>query len=183
MPADRSLPRAQLSPRASPDEIVRHFATDVGVRVDLRELVALPALERLSLAGARLPEPPEAVLLDRVLQLVPAPLLAAVDRVLIVDTGETGRPGTYHGRIVRIRTPALDLRRGDPDLENRFSLFTTTVLHEIGHAIYEEWLTPEQRDVVLDDYISFLARSGAPTEGEPREIGVQHHFVALLLTA
>lgn len=155
----------------------------MGVRVDLHALDALPALERLSLAGARLPEPPEAVLLDRVLQLVPAPLLAAVDRVLIVDTGETARPGSYHGRMVRIRTPALDLRRGDPDYGNRFSVFTTTVLHEIGHAVYEELLTPRQRDLVLDDYIAFLDRSGASTEGEPTEAGVQHHLVAVTLTA
>jgi hypothetical protein len=183
MPVDRPLPPPRLSLRASAGEIVQHFPERSGVRVDLAALDALPALERLSLAGARLPEPPEAVLLDRVLQLVPAPLLAAVDRILIVDTGETGRPGSYLGRIVRVRTPALRLREGDPVYGGQFSVFTTTVLHEIGHAVYEELLTPRQRDLVLVDYISFLERSGAPSDGEPTEAGVQHHLSALLLTA
>lgn len=183
MPLDDTLHPSRLPTRATVQQLVNHFPSEHDVRVDLVGLGVLLPQVRLGLAGARLPEPSEAALLDRVLQLVPAPLLACVDRVLIVDTGETGRLGTYERRIVRIRTPALRLRDGDPVYGRRFSLFTTTVLHEIAHAVYEEWLTPPQRELLLDDYISFLARSGAETEGEPRESGVQHHFVALMLTA
>lgn len=183
MALDQSLPSSRLSLRDSVDEIVRHLPAACGVRVDLEGLEALPASARLSLVGARPPEPPEAALLDRVLQIVPAPLLEAVDRVLIVDTGETGRPGSYDGRIIRIRTPALNLRNGDPEFGNDFSVFTTTVVHELGHAIYEELLTEHQREIILDDYIMFLERSGAPTEGEPTETATQHHLAALLLTA
>jgi hypothetical protein len=180
MPPDDALPPSRLPASPSAEQIARHFVSTFGVRVDLD---ALPAASRLSLAGARVPEPPEAALLDRVLQLVPAPLLTAVDRILVVDRGETGRAGSYDSRIIRIRTPALNLREGDPIYRRRFSLFTTTVLHELAHAVYEEWLTPEQRDLVLDDYIAFLERSGAPTEGEPSETGVQHHLAAIMLTA
>jgi hypothetical protein len=183
MAVDDTLPPSRLPADTGAADVARHFGAAHGVQVDLDGINQLPERVRLSLGGARLLEPPEAVLLDRVLQLVPPPLLRAVDRVLIVDTGETGRTGTYDGRIVRIRTPALRLREGDPLFGGRFSVFTTTVLHEVGHAVYEEWLTPRQRDVLLEDYIAFLSRSGASTEGEPKETGVQHHLVALLLTA
>src|SRR5207244_565864 len=80
----------RLPARTSADQMADHFAGTYGVRVDLGALDVLPAHVRLSLAGARPPEPAEAALLDRVLQVVPAPLLKAVDRLLIVDTGETG---------------------------------------------------------------------------------------------
>ena len=183
MPVDDVLPPSRLSAHASEDEIVRYFPAAFGVRVDVEGLEALPALVRLSLAGARPPEPLEAALLDRVLQLVPTPLLAAVDRVLIVDTGETGRPGTYGGRIIRIRTPALQLRTADPDFGGDFSVFATTVIHELGHAVYDELFTDRQRDLVLASYVAFLDQFGTPVSGEPTEVGVQHHFVGLLLTA
>ena len=183
MPLDRALPPSRLPAHSSAEQVARYFVQTSGVRVDLVGLDVLPAHVRLSLAGARLPEPPEAALLDRVLQLVPAPLRMAVDRVLIVNTGETGRPGSYDGRIIRIRTPALDLRRGDPEYGNQFSVFTTTVIHEVGHAAYEELLAMRQRETLLEDYILFLERSGAFAEGEPTETGTQHHLAALLLTA
>jgi hypothetical protein len=183
MPLDRVLPLSQLPADATTDQIARHFAQAWGLRVDLSELHVLPAYVRLSLAGARPPEPPEAALLDRVLQVVPTSLLTAVDRLLIVDTGETGRPGSYDSRIIRIRTPALDLRRGDPEYGNEFSAFTTTVVHELGHAVYEELLHERQREILLEDYIMFLERSSVPTEGEPTEPGTQHHLAALLLAA
>ena len=183
MSPDHALPPSRLPAHPGARQIAQHFAETYGVRIDLGALDLLPAYVRLSLAHARPPESPEATLLDRVLQLVPAPLLEAVDRVLIVDTGETGRPGSYDYRIIRIRTPALDLRRGDPEYGNEFSVFTTTIVHELGHAVYEELLTLRQREILLDDYLLFLERSGAPPESEPTETGTQHHLATLLLTA
>jgi hypothetical protein len=183
MPVDRSLPPPRLSRRASVSEIVRHFREAFGVRVDLEGLELLAPLARLRLAGARLPEPPEAVLLDRILQVVPLIFLAAVDRVLIVDSGETGRLGSFDSGIVRVRTPALHLHQEDPDINGHFSLFTTTVLHEIGHAAYERILSKSQCDLVLTSYLAFLDRFPVTPAGEPSEAGVQHHFVAVLLTA
>src|SRR4051794_15464196 len=160
MPLDRALPPRRPA-RPNAEQIARHFVETFGVGVDPADLETLPAHVRLGLAGARLPEPPEAALLDRVLQLIPAQLLKAVDRVLIVDTGETGRPGSYDARIVRIRTPALDLRRADPEYGNEYSVFTTTVIHELGHAVYEELLTDHQRDLVLASYAAFLDQFAA----------------------
>jgi hypothetical protein len=182
MPPDHALPPSRLPARSSADQIAHYFAATHGVRVDLGALDLLPAHVRLSLAGARPPEPPEAALLDRVLQVIPAPLLRAVDRLLIVDTGETGRPGSYDDRTIRIRTPALDLSRGDPEYGNEFSVFTATVIHELGHAVYEELLNEQQRDLVLASYAAFLDQLGVPA-GEPTVPGTQHHLSALLLTA
>ena len=65
MPPDHALPLSRLPARHSTDQIARHFAAAHGVRVDLRALEALPAHVRLSLAGARPPEPSEAALLDQ----------------------------------------------------------------------------------------------------------------------
>jgi hypothetical protein len=50
------------------------------------------------------------------------------------------------------------------------------------HAAYEELLTNRQRELVLASYTAFLDQFGTPP-GEPTESGVQHHLVALLLTA
>jgi hypothetical protein len=182
MSLDRALPPSQLPTHPNAAQIARYFAERCGVRVDLAGLDMLPAYVRLSLQGARLPEPPEAAMLDRVLQLIPTPLLKAVDRVPVVDTGETGRPGSYDARIIRVRTPALKLRNGDPEYGKEFSIFTTTVIHELGHAVYEELLTDHQRDLVLASYVAFLDQLGTPPADEPTDAGVQNHFVALLLT-
>jgi hypothetical protein len=183
MPPDASLPPSRLPPRASADEIARHFPAVWSVRVDPEDLEALPRHGHLSLAGARLPEPPEAVLLDRVLQLVPTGLLEKLDRILIVDSSETGRLGGYDNGIVRVRTPALDLRRGDPEYGSRFSSFTITVLHEIGHAVFEEWLSVRQRASLIDSYIDSLSEEEPPPPGEPSEVGAAHYFIRLFLAA
>src|SRR5438094_107258 len=128
MAVDETLSPPRLRVRSAREQIVRHFPTAFGVRIDPGDLAALPDRERLSLAGARLPEPPEAVLLDRVLQLVPVRLLEPVDRILIVDRGSTGTYGGFRAGIIRIYTPALRLTLPDPDYGRRFSFFTTTVL-------------------------------------------------------
>jgi hypothetical protein len=68
MPLDETLLPPRLSIGATQEEIVAFFAATFGVRVGLSDL---PAGERASLAGARVPRPDEARLLDRVLQMLP----------------------------------------------------------------------------------------------------------------
>ena len=141
------------------------------------------ASERLGFAGARLPEPPEARLLDRVLQVVPRALLRPVQRIVIVDSGVIGRFGGYLGGIVRLYSPVLRLKVADPHFGGRFSYFTTTVLHEIGHAIYAEALGDEQRRRVADLYLEELIATTGEDEVEPSEADAEHYFVALLTSA
>src|SRR5919197_1554782 len=99
MPLDDVLPSSRLPHEPAGGQIVAHFHTAHGVRVDWDDLTMN---ERLGLAGARLPEPPEAHLLDRVLQLVPRALLQPVQRILIVDNGAVGRFGGYLAGLVRL---------------------------------------------------------------------------------
>lgn len=181
MPRDDTLPISRLPARATARQVTGHFPAEYGARIDLDGLEALPPQERLSLVGARLPEPPEAVLLDRVLQLVPPHMLAVVERVLIIASGETARLGGFDAGIVRIRTPVLALRQGDGEYGNRFSRFTTTVLHEIGHAVFERWLTTEQRTAVVNAYLDDLARSREVARVDPSDREAQHYFISLLL--
>jgi hypothetical protein len=181
MPRDDTLPASRLPARPTAQQVASHFPVERGVRVDLGGLEALPPQERLSLASARLPEPPEAVLLDRVLQLVPRHMLAVVERVLIVASGETARLGGFDAGIVRIRTPALALRQGDGEYGNRFSRFTTTVLHEIGHAVFERWLTTEQRTAIVNGYLDDLTRLREAATVDPSDREAQHYFISLLL--
>jgi len=62
-------------------------------------------------------------------------------------------------------------------------VFTTTVVHELGHAVYEELLTDGQRELLLGDYVAFLDKLPRPPANEPTTDGVQHHLIALLLAA
>jgi hypothetical protein len=93
-----------LPARATLQEIVRYFPVAHAARVDLAEL---PPAERSSLILARLPELPEALLLDRVLQLLPPMLAGAADRILIVDSGVAGQLGSYRAGIIRLFVAAL----------------------------------------------------------------------------
>jgi hypothetical protein len=180
---DSELPPSQLSVEVQEYQTVRHFAEAYGIRVDLDGLDALPALERLSLAGARLPEPPESVLLDRVLQLVPPALLEPVERLVIVASRGTGRQGSARRRIVRLSAQEARIREGDYRFGNRFSLFTTTVLHEIGHVVFEERLTQAQQEDLLTEYLRGLDAQSVISPGEPSQAGLEHHFIRLFIAA
>src|SRR5262245_60780651 len=148
MPFDDSLVPSRLPALPSAAQIVQHFPLAFGVRVDVEGLDTFPALERLRLKHARPPEPPEAVLLDRVLQLAPPALLVPIRRVLILGTRGTARMGGHRQGIVRVSAQEARTREGDARYGNRFSLFTTTVLHEIGHAVWDLCLTPAQRGTI-----------------------------------
>jgi hypothetical protein len=178
MPVDDSLPQPLLPPRASRDEIARHVPTTFGPRVDVN---GVPEAEMLRLAGARLPDVNEARLLDRVLQLVPPPLLSAVTRILIVDNGMVGLLGRYRARIVCLYTPVLRLSLADPRYRRRFSLFTTTTLHEIAHGVYAERLTGAQRRRVVDLYLDQVSSSEPFGHAEPSEHSAEHYFVNLFV--
>jgi hypothetical protein len=183
MPVDDDLPPSLLSPGVESGQIVRHFPERFGVRVDLDGLDVLPPLERLSLAGARLPEPPEAVLLDRVLQLVPVALLEALDRIVIVQTRGTARYGGSRGRLVRVSAQEARARERDRRFTGSVSQFTTTVLHEVGHVVYEAVLSEAQREQVERDYLDVLDGLGDVPPGEPSVAGVQHYFIGFFVAA
>lgn len=180
MPLYDSLPPSRLPRHLTAEGVAHHFSVTLGVRVDLQEL---PQGERAALARARLPTPPEARLLDRVLQLVPPGLLTAVERLLIVDSGAVGQLGSYRAGVIRIFTPALRLGQPDPQAERRYSYFTTTVLHEIGHAVYSRRLTLPQRATLDDLYLAALLASGRWRTHEPSEQGAEHYFVDDLFVA
>src|SRR5258707_401752 len=152
MPLDDELPPSRLPSQVQAQQIARHFPEAFGVRVDLDDLDTLPALERQSLFGARLPEPPEAVLLDRVLQLIPKALLAPAERLVMLPSRGTARPGGSRSRIVRLSAQEARVREGDPRYGRAFSMFTTTLLHEIGHLVFAETLAETQREQVSADY-------------------------------
>src|SRR5438128_2484301 len=78
-----------------------------------------------------------------------------------------GRFGGYLGGIIRLYSPALRLTFADPHFSGRFSYFTTTVLHEIGHAIYAEEFGDEQRRRVTDLYLAELIATNEEDEVEP----------------
>jgi hypothetical protein len=149
-------------------------------------LDAPAAQERLRLAGARLPEPPEAVLLDRVLQVVPAALLEPIERVLIVQSRGTARMGGHRNGIVCVSAQEARLREGDVGYGGGFSLFTTTVLHEIGHAVWDLHLTAAQRTQLGDDYLGTLVEEeeeGEVAPDRPSESEAEHFFVDLFVAA
>jgi len=141
------------------------------------------APERQRYAAARPPEPPEAVLLDRVLQLVPLRILRGIDRVVVLPTRGTARPGGYLNGIVSIGASEADVRRPDPDFSNRFSVFTTTVVHEIGHGVFQTALTPYQQELVLDRYVKRLDALGVIAPDEPTQQGTEHFFIDYFLPA
>ena len=184
MPPDDSLPPSRLPEQPTGEQIVAHFQVVCGVRVDLEGLDALSASERLALTGARLPEPPEAHLLDRVLQVVPQAMRSAIGRIVLLDSRAIGRYGTYRVEIVRVVASALHLHEGDPDYGGQYSFFVTTVLHEIGHAVYARWLTREQRAAVENAYLAqMVEEEESAGHVEPTERGVEHYFIDLLLPA
>ena len=184
MPFDDTLPPSRLPAFPELDQILAHFPTAFGVRVDSGGLDRLSALARQRYAAARPPEPPEAVLLDRVLQLVPPRLLRGIERIFLVPTRGTARPGGYLNGIVCVSAAEADVRRPDGDYANRFSVFTTTVLHEIGHAVFETVLTADGQYEVLGSYAYSEERllDRARSEAELLE-EVQHHFIRFFLPA
>jgi hypothetical protein len=184
MSFDDTLPPSRLPAFPELDQILAHFPAAFGVRVDVVGLDLLPALERQRYASARPPEPQEAVLLDWVLQLVPRRLLRGIERIILVPTRGTARPGGYLNGIVSVSAAEADVRRADGDCGNRFSVFATTVLHEIGHAAFETVLTADDQYEVLGSY----ARSEEGLLDRPHsEVKlleeVQHHFIQFFLPA
>jgi hypothetical protein len=179
MPPDDVLPPPHLPPLAREEQIVRHFPAAFGVRIDVGDVDALPPHITASLTGVRLPEPPEAVLLDRVLQVVPAIPLRLIERILIADAGVTGLLGVYSDGVIRLGTDALQLRRPDRQFAGVLSVFTATVLHEIGHAVYRRLLTPAQRFAAEDLYLAFVEEEGE--DAEPSAEEAEHHLLALFV--
>ena len=178
MPLDETLPASSLSPNPTVQQIAGHFLKNYGVRVDGEGFNALSPAQRLSLSGARLPEPPEAHLLDRSFQVVPNGMLQTVRRIVLLETGFVGRYGSYQDGIVRIIDSPLLLREGDPDFGKNYSFFVTTVLHEIGHAVFERWLTSAQQGAVEESYLSQMVEAeelGSDVEATQR--GVEHYFI------
>lgn len=178
MPADDPLPPSRLPTSIAPTEIAYRLLTAAGVRVDWEGLLAV---EHLSWADARLPDVAEAHLLDRVLQLVPPALKSAGERIVIVDSGAVGRFGSYRSGIIRLYTPALRLTLPDPEYDRRFSYFTTTVLHETGHAVYARHLSDRDRALVDDLYLERLASTRRAHAGEATQEGAEHHLVDLFV--
>ncbi|HET6318963.1 MAG TPA: hypothetical protein VFG86_21115, partial [Chloroflexota bacterium] len=118
----------------------------------------------------------------RVLQVVPPVALRLIERVLIVDAGITGQLGVYASGVVRLGTDALRVRQPDRQFASRLSIFSGTVLHEIGHAVYHRLLTTAQRFAAESLY---LDSQQAETDGvaELAAEEAEHHFVALFVAA
>ena len=136
--------------------------------------------EPVSFAGACLPEPPEAVLMDRVLQLVPLELLRGVERIVMLPSRGTARYGSYLNGSIRLGVDAASRRQPDAEFGNRYSLFTTTLLHEVGHAIHQVWLTNEQRAKVVDAYLDRFIEREQDEDGEPTMWQAEHFFIDLI---
>jgi hypothetical protein len=180
MPLDETLPPSRLPAFPELDQILAHFPAAFGIRVDTDGLDQLPAVERQRYATARPPEPPEAVLLDRVLQLVPLGLLRRVERIVVLPTRGTARPGGYFDGILSLSAAEADARRPDSEYEHRFSVFTTTVVHEIGHAVFETVLSPDEQYRVVGDYlVGPRGRAADELLGDD----IQHHFVDIFIAA
>ncbi len=82
--------------------------------------------------------------------------------------------------MIRLGTDAASRRVRDTELGGNYSLFTTTLLHEIGHAIFTTWLSDRQRGVVVDAYLDRLAEGRSRWEEEPTTAAAEHFFVALV---
>jgi len=182
MPLDDALPPSRLPVRPTADQIASHFVEAYGIRVDVQGLETLPERARLGLAGARPPEPPDAMLIDRVLQVAPRAMLRGVKRIVVLGRG-TARYGGYLNGIVRLGASSADRRTRDADFGGRFSVFVTTVLHEIGHSVYLDLLAPEQHTALTDTYLDRFIRERPRGAQEPSEGGAEHFFVALLTAA
>ncbi len=183
MPFDDTLPPSRLPALPELGQVLAHFPSTFGIRVDTDGLELLPVLERQRYAAARPPEPPEAALLDRALQLVPLRLLRGVERIVVLPTRGTARPGGYLNGIVSVSAAEADVRRSDPIYGDRFSVFTTTVLHEIGHAIFQTALTGAQQELVWSGYLEALEARGDVPADEPSEDGAEHDFIRFFLPA
>jgi hypothetical protein len=183
MPRDDTLPPSRLPPFATAEHIVRHFSEECGVRVDVNDLDALPSRMRLRLSGVRLPEPPEAALLDRVLQVVPSAVFKLVIRMLIVDAGITAHLGVYGRGVIRLGTGALRLRLPDEQFADQLSILTGTLLHEFGHTVFQDLLTPAQRRAAEALYLDYLIGPGRHSASDLTPGEAEHHFVALFVAA
>ncbi|MBI3971150.1 MAG: hypothetical protein HY332_07650 [Chloroflexi bacterium] len=101
----------------------------------------------------------------------------------MLPTRGTARLGGFLNGIVRLSALEADVRRPDAEYGNRFSLFTTTTLHEIGHAIFETALSASQQDIVMSDYLETLDAGVSVPAGEPSDQGTQHLFIDFLVSA
>jgi hypothetical protein len=180
MAFDDTLPPSRLPAFVEFDQILAHFPAAFGIRVDTDGLHRLPAVDRQRYATARPPEPPEAVLLDRVLQLAPLRLLRGVDRMVILPTRGTARPGGYLNGIVSVSAAEADAGRPDPEYGNRFSVFATTIAHEIGHAIFVTMLSAEEQYRVVGDYVADPRRLAVD---DLLDNDIQHHFISIFIPA
>jgi hypothetical protein len=119
--------------------------------------------------------------MDRVLQLVPREMLRGVERIVMLPSRGTARYGSYLNGIIRLGVDAASRRLPDGEFGSRYSLVTTTLLHEIGHAIHQVWLTNEQRAKVVDAYLDrFIERRGEE-DGEPTTRQAEHFFIDLVM--
>jgi hypothetical protein len=82
--------------------------------------------------------------------------------------------------IIRLGVGAASRRMPDGEYGGRYSVFTTTLLHEVSHAIYQGWLSDEQRAMVIDEYLNRLIRLGPRAGEEPTTVEAEHFFVDLV---
>ena len=75
------------------------------------------------------------------------------------------------------------MREVDPRYGRAFSLFTTPLLHEIGHVAFAEALTETQREQVFAWYVDNLDRLPVMPAGEPSQAGLEHFFIGLFIAA
>ena len=183
MPLDDELPPSRLPARSEQERIVQHFTDAFGVRVDPEGLDVVQEREHVSFIGARLPKPLEAVLMDRVLQLVPVEMLRGVERIVMLPSRGTARYGGYLNGIIRLAADPAWRRTRDAEFGGNYSLFTTTLLHEVGHAVYRRWLTDEQRALATDLYLNWFIRQQPPGTPQPTAGGGEHFFIALFCSA
>ncbi len=162
MPVDDDHPASRLPARVEQEQFIQHFPAAFGVRVDVDGLDVVQEREHVSFEGARLPEPP---------------------RIVVLPSRGTARYGNYLNGIIRLRADASWRRTRDGQFGGNYSLFTTTLLHEVGHAVYERWLTDEQRRRMADLYLNWFIRRQPPGIPEPSARGAEHFFVALFSAA
>lgn len=72
---------------------------------------------------------------------------------------------------------------GTPSPAEAPSFVTTTLLHEVGQAVYQSWLSNAQRRRVADLYLNWFIRRPPPGIPEPKTRGAEHFFVALFCAA
>lgn len=119
-------------------------------------------------------------MLDRVLQLVPSRLLRGVERIVVLPTRGTARPGGYLNGAISIGVRYADMRRPDAEYGNRFSVFTTTIAHEIGHAIFETVLSADEQYRAIGDY---AAEPRGLVADQLLDADIQHYFIDFFIPA